>query len=80
MKQVINAQLRSHEVLSHGASNAGDLETVTYNDGTPMVSYTYDRRGRQSTVTRNGITTTLTYSPREIKCVDHGLNSKWWLR
>ena len=52
---------------TYAYNNAGDLETVTYNDGTPTVSHTYDRRGRQSTITRNGITTTMTYSPREIK-------------
>jgi len=62
VKQVINAQLRSHEVLSHGASNAGDLETVTYNDGTPTVSHTYDRRGRMITVQRTSGGTSSTSS------------------
>jgi YD repeat-containing protein len=41
-----------------------DVASVTYSDGgaTPSVSYTYDRRGRMRTVTRNNITTTLTYN------------------
>jgi YD repeat-containing protein len=47
---------------TYAHNNAGDLETVTYNDGTATTSYTYDRRGRQSTVTRNGIMTTLSYN------------------
>jgi YD repeat-containing protein len=39
---------------------AGNLETVTYSDGTPGVTYTYDRLGRQRTITCNGMTTTFT--------------------
>ena len=39
----------------------GDLSEVSYNDGsTPTVTFDYDRRGRQTTVTRDGITTTRT--------------------
>jgi RHS repeat-associated protein len=41
---------------------SGDLYTVTYNDGTPSVTYTYDRRGRQATVVRNSITTSLSFN------------------
>lgn len=48
---------------TYGSNNAGDLYTVSYNDGvTPGVTYTYDRRGRQKTVVCNSITTTLTYN------------------
>ncbi|HUP80551.1 MAG TPA: RHS repeat-associated core domain-containing protein, partial [Pirellula sp.] len=38
------------------------LESVTYNDGTPPVSYSYRRNGRLNTVIRNGMTTTFHYS------------------
>jgi RHS repeat-associated protein len=34
--------------------NAGELSTVTYNDSTPGVTYGYDRRGRQTSVTVGG--------------------------
>ncbi len=48
---------------TYAYNDAGDLYTVTYNDGTtPGVTYTYDRRGRQKTVVCNGITTTLTFN------------------
>jgi YD repeat-containing protein len=47
---------------TYAYNNAGDLESVSYNDGTPATSYTYDRRGRQSTITRNGIMTILSYN------------------
>ena len=43
-------------------NNAGELATVSYSDGTPGTTLTYDRRGRQSTVSRNGITTTLGFN------------------
>ena len=38
----------------------GDFGSVSYNDGgfTPGCTWAYDRRGRQSTVSCNGITTT----------------------
>jgi RHS repeat-associated protein len=42
--------------------NSGDLYTVTYSDGTPGLAYSYDRRGRQATIARNGTTTTLAYN------------------
>jgi RHS repeat-associated protein len=48
---------------SYGYNNAGDLSSVGYSDGTtPGVSYTFDRRGRQKTITQNSITTTFTYN------------------
>src|SRR5207249_9310306 len=43
----------------------GDQVGITYSNdpaATPGVTYTYDRRGRQSTVVFNGATTTLTYN------------------
>jgi RHS repeat-associated protein len=49
-------------LTTYGYNNAGDLQTVTYNDGTPSVTYGYDRRVRQTTVACNGMTTTLTYN------------------
>jgi YD repeat-containing protein len=47
---------------TYAYNNAGNLESVSYNEGTPTTSYTYDRRGRQSTITRNGIMTILSYN------------------
>lgn len=48
---------------TYAYNNMGELESVSYNDGaTPPVSYSYDRRGRQTTVIRNSITTTLGYN------------------
>jgi RHS repeat-associated protein len=48
---------------TYAYNNMGEIESITYNDGvTPSTTYTYDRRGRQSTVTRNSITTTLGYN------------------
>jgi hypothetical protein len=35
---------------------------VTYSDGTPGITYTYDRLGRRQQVVCNGITTSLTYN------------------
>ncbi len=41
----------------------GDLQTVVYSDNTtPNATYTYDRLGRESTITWNGITDTMTYN------------------
>ncbi|MBI2927421.1 MAG: RHS repeat-associated core domain-containing protein [Verrucomicrobia bacterium] len=55
--------INPHVTATYAYNNAGDLYTVTYNDGTtPGVTYTYDRRGRQKTVVCNGITTTLTFN------------------
>jgi YD repeat-containing protein len=47
---------------TYAYNNAGDLESGSYNDGTPTTSYTYDRRGRLSTINRNSITTSLSYN------------------
>jgi len=48
---------------TYGYNNMGDLTSVTYNDTiTPSTTCTYDRRGRQSTVTRSNIVTTLGYN------------------
>ena len=50
---------------TYGYNIAGDLETVTYSNdpqNTPTVGYTYDRRGRQKTVTQGSAVTTLTYN------------------
>ena len=49
-------------VTTYGHDNAGGLTSVSYSDGTPGVTYTYDRLGRQSTLVRNGMTDTLTYN------------------
>jgi len=40
----------------------GDLLSISYNDGTAGVTIDYDRRGRQTQVVRNGITTTRTFN------------------
>lgn len=49
--------------LTNAYNNAGDLWTQTYSDGTTAtVQQNYDRRGRLSSVIRNGITTALTYN------------------
>lgn len=48
-----------------GDNKHGDLAEITYSNdptGTPSITYTYDRRGRQKTVTRAGATTTLAYN------------------
>lgn len=45
---------------TYSYNGAGDLYTVDYSDSTPDVTYGYDRRGRRSTVSQNGTTTTLT--------------------
>ena len=79
LKHSINTGLRSLRGLSHGASNAGDLQSVDYADSTSDIAYTYDRRGRQQTAACNSVTTTFTYSPREIRCTDHGCSHNWWL-
>jgi RHS repeat-associated protein len=49
---------------TYGYNYAGELSTVTYaNDpaGTPNLSYTYDRRGRQQTVVQGSTMTTTMY-------------------
>jgi RHS repeat-associated protein len=47
---------------TYGYNSAGDLISVAYTGGFDITS-TYDRRGRKSTVIRNGITTTYGYDP-----------------
>lgn len=47
---------------TYGYSAGGDLSSISYSDSTPGVTYTYDRLGRQATITRNGVTTTLAYT------------------
>jgi YD repeat-containing protein len=50
---------------TYAYNTAGDVQSLTYTGGsvsTPLVTYTYDRRGRLATVSRNNITTTLTYN------------------
>jgi RHS repeat-associated protein len=49
---------------AYAYDNAGELWTITYNDGTtPGVTYGYDRRGRQtSVIVSGGMTTTRTYN------------------
>jgi len=42
-------------------TGAGDLSGITYSAGTPNVTYAYDRRGRQTSVTQGSITTTRSY-------------------
>jgi YD repeat-containing protein len=47
---------------THSYNDAGDLRLVDYSDGTPDVSYVYDRRGRPTTITQGANTTALTYN------------------
>ncbi|HEY5912156.1 MAG TPA: RHS repeat-associated core domain-containing protein [Verrucomicrobiae bacterium] len=47
---------------SYGYNAGGDLSSISYSDSTPGVTNTYDRLGRQATITRNGVTTTLAYT------------------
>jgi RHS repeat-associated protein len=45
-----------------GGNEHGDLVSVSYNDGsTPTSTFSYDRLGRQTTIARNGMTTTRQY-------------------
>jgi RHS repeat-associated protein len=47
---------------TYNYNNAGDLATVTYNDGsTPSVTYGYDRRGRQISITSSTNVCSLIY-------------------
>jgi len=47
---------------TYGYDLVGDLTTVAYSDPTPGVVYNYDRLGRQSTISWNGITDTQAYN------------------
>ena len=45
-----------------GGNEHGDLLSVSYNDGTtPTTTFSYDRRGQQTGIVRNGMTTTRQY-------------------
>jgi len=47
---------------TYSYNNAGDLSAVAYSDGaTANISYSYDRRGRQITITQGSATTTRVY-------------------
>ena len=47
---------------TYSYNTAGDLATVSYNDGiTPSVTYTYDRLGRKSSVVCGAMTTSFVY-------------------
>ena len=43
-------------------NTAGELSSVSYSDGTPGITLSYDRRGRQISCVRNSITTTRYFS------------------
>ena len=45
-----------------GGNEHGDLLSVSYNDGTtPTITFSYARRGQQTGIVRNGMTTTRQY-------------------
>jgi RHS repeat-associated protein len=47
---------------TYGFDNSGALNTISYSDSTPGITYTYDRLGRQATVLQNGMTGTFAYN------------------
>jgi len=47
---------------TYSYDNVGGLTVMSYSDSTPGVTYSYDRLGRQKTITQNGMTTTFTYN------------------
>jgi RHS repeat-associated protein len=51
-----------YKVTAASMYSAGVLRSVSYNDPTPATTYSYDRRGRMATATRDGMTTTYTYN------------------
>jgi YD repeat-containing protein len=51
-----------YKVTAASTYSAGVLRSVSYNDQTPATTYSYDRRGRMATATRDGMTTTYTYN------------------
>lgn len=56
-------------------NNAGDLESVAYNDSaTPGVSYTYTRTGQPGTVTDAEGTRTFSYNSSDLKLASEALN------
>lgn len=62
---------------TYGYTNAGELETQTYNDGiTPPVTYTYDRAGRPETATDGPGTRTFTWrDDGQLDLETHGAGS-----
>jgi RHS repeat-associated protein len=51
---------------TYAYNNAGDLYTVSYSDGTPITTFSYDRRGRRLTAARNSITTSFTFNEADL--------------
>ena len=50
-------------ITTYSYDNGGSLAAVVYSDGTtPNATYSFDRLGRQSTITCNGMTDTLAYN------------------
>ena len=47
-------------VTTYGYDNAGGLQSVSYSDSTPAVSYSYDRQGRRSGASRGSMSTVFT--------------------
>ena len=47
---------------SYGYNHAGEVETISYNDGTPPVALTHDRLGRLATVSDASGSRTFTYN------------------
>jgi RHS repeat-associated protein len=51
-------------LTTYSHNNAGDVSSITYSDSTPLVDYTFDRRGRQTGITQGSHTTTRTLDDR----------------
>ena len=49
-------------VTAYGYNGAGEVASVDYSDSTPDVMFGYNRRGQQTTVTANGVTTAMAYN------------------
>ena len=49
---------------TYGYNSAGDLATISYTDGTPGTSYSYDRRGRRSTTPDMVVVENVRFSPQ----------------
>ena len=49
-------------MATYSYNNAGELSGVTYSDGTPTLSYGFDRLGRQSAVTNGTAICSLAYN------------------
>jgi len=59
--RLLTRTLARGNVNTYYYNSAGDLSYVSVS-GAPDITFFYDRRGRQSTITCNGITTSLTYN------------------